>query len=78
MTKRLTNRFPSAYAKLQWAKQHIDQLDFQSDAYLRERLKLTVHQDFLRQLVMTVRHQGALPAGYGLMIGRGDESARHA
>ncbi len=69
MTKRLTNRFPSAYAKLQWAKRHIEQLDSQSNAYLRERLKLTVHQDFMRQLVMTVTYQGDLPANFGLMIG---------
>jgi hypothetical protein len=69
MTKRLTNRFPSAYAKLQWAKRHIEQLDSQSDAYLRERLKFTVHEDFLRQPVMTVTYQGELPANFGLMIG---------
>ena len=69
MTKRLTNRFPSAYAKLQWAKQHIEQLESQSNAYLRERLKLTVHRDFMGQLVMTVTYQGDLPANFGLMIG---------
>jgi hypothetical protein len=69
MTKRLTNRFPSADAKLQWAKRLIDQLDSQSDAYLRERLKFTVHEDFLRQPVMTMTYQGELPANFGLMIG---------
>jgi hypothetical protein len=69
MTKRLTNRFPSAYAKLQWAKGHIEQLETRSSAYLRERLKLTVHRDFMGQLIMTVTYQGDLPANFGLMIG---------
>ena len=68
MTKRLTDRFPSAFAKLQWAKRHIEQLDSQSNAYLRERLKLTV-QDSMRQRVMTVTYQGELPTNFGLMIG---------
>src|SRR5258705_5524993 len=69
MARRLTNRFPSAYAKLQWAKHHIDQLDVQSNAYLRERLKLTVYRDFLGQNVMRVKQERALPANFGLMIG---------
>lgn len=69
MTKRLTDRFPSAYLKLQWAKRHLEQLDSLSDAYLRERLKLTVGRDFLGQLVMRVKQEHALPANFGLMIG---------
>jgi hypothetical protein len=70
MAKRTSERFLSAYAKLQWAKHHIDQLNVQSTAFLRERLVLYVRKDAsFGDRTMSVKYKGYLPPTFGLMIG---------
>jgi hypothetical protein len=69
MRKRPTERFLNAEGKLEWAKQHINQLDRYTSEFLRDRLKLLGYYGTFNQLEMRVEYEKSLPFNFGLMIG---------